>query len=206
MENEKLEADKLKNEQEQSKKRIEIAKLSAQSALVQSAAQAALSIGAIAAQSAKQDFTFGIATVASIAAVLASVTAAITSAKQLSQFEEGGIIEGPSHAEGGVKAIVGGKRMVELEGRELIVNKNVWSRPDFVKAISKMNAATGGKDFFAQGGVPDMSNINQVLQGGNLQSLLMANLQKPIYTSVVDITKAQTRVNKIKEMTSFGNL
>lgn len=67
-------------------------------------------------------------------------------------FEEGGTISGPSHAGGGVPFRVGASLM-EAEGGELIVNKGIWRRPDFVRAISDMNASTGGKRFFASGGV-----------------------------------------------------
>jgi hypothetical protein len=66
-------------------------------------------------------------------------------------FNTGGIIEGNSHANGGVPFVAGGQPM-EAEGGELIVNKNIWSRPDFVDSISAMNAATGGVRF-AEGGV-----------------------------------------------------
>ena len=38
------------------------------------------------------------------------------------QLNEGGILEGPSHEEGGIPAIVGGSEPVELEGGEYIIN------------------------------------------------------------------------------------
>lgn len=71
-------------------------------------------------------------------------------------FNNGGIISGNSHASGGVPFVAGG-RMMEAEGGELIVNKGIWKRPDLVQAISEMNALTGGRRFFASGGVVPMA-------------------------------------------------
>lgn len=67
-------------------------------------------------------------------------------------FNTGGVIQGSSHASGGVPFLAGG-RLMEAEGGELIVNKGIWKRPDLVQAISEMNALTGGQRFFATGGI-----------------------------------------------------
>ncbi|MDX2000958.1 MAG: hypothetical protein SFW35_00870 [Chitinophagales bacterium] len=67
-------------------------------------------------------------------------------------FQSGGMVQGPSHAQGGVSFLSNG-RLMEAEGGELIVNRKIWQRPDFVRAISDMNAHTGGKRFFASGGI-----------------------------------------------------
>lgn len=73
-------------------------------------------------------------------------------------FADGGMIDGPLHSAGGVPFSVGGS-MMEAEGGELIVNRNIWSRPDLVRSISEMNAMTGGKRFFAAGGVVPQSGV-----------------------------------------------
>lgn len=43
--------------------------------------------------------------------------------KFLIEYEKGGFLEGPSHSQGGIPAIIGNKKMVELEGGEFIINK-----------------------------------------------------------------------------------
>ena len=37
--------------------------------------------------------------------------------------QDGGLLEGPSHAQGGIPAIIDGTEMVELEGGEYIIRK-----------------------------------------------------------------------------------
>ncbi|MEK9693813.1 MAG: hypothetical protein VW235_12880, partial [Rhodospirillaceae bacterium] len=56
----------------------------------------------------------------------------------LIKFEKGGLLQGPSHDQGGVKAVVGNRRMVELEGGEYIVNKKAVSNlgVDFLSLIN----------------------------------------------------------------------
>ena len=39
------------------------------------------------------------------------------------KYQKGGTVQGPSHERGGVKAKVGGKKTIELEGGEFVVNK-----------------------------------------------------------------------------------
>ncbi|MVM29289.1 hypothetical protein GO755_04535 [Spirosoma sp. HMF4905] len=61
------------------------------------------------------------------------------------QFEHGGeIVEGPSHAQGGVKYSVRGRRQVELEGGEGIVNKRSMAIPGVKQKISEFNQLGGG--------------------------------------------------------------
>lgn len=70
------------------------------------------------------------------------------------KFQKGGVLEGASHAEGGIPIRVAGRQIVEAEGGEIIVNKNIWTRPDYVQKISEMNYRTGGKRFAAGGVLP----------------------------------------------------
>jgi len=70
------------------------------------------------------------------------------------KFQKGGVLEGPSHSQGGIPIRVAGRQIVEAEGGEIIVNKNIWTRPDYVEKISEMNYRTGGKRFAAGGVLP----------------------------------------------------
>lgn len=106
---------------------------------------------------------------AALAAVQGGVQTAIIARQKFAKggmipFAEGGMIEGASHAQGGVPFTSGG-RMMEAEGGELIVNRNIWSRPDFVRSISAMNAHTGGRRFFADGGVVPTPSVPGVYVG-----------------------------------------
>lgn len=66
------------------------------------------------------------------------------------KFASGGLIQGPSHANGGVP-INTPNGMIEAEGGEIIINKN--SSRLFAKELSAINEAGGGKRIFASGGL-----------------------------------------------------
>ena len=72
------------------------------------------------------------------------------------KFEEGGMVEGPSHANGGVPFTVQGRGGYEMEGGEFIVNKEATARNyDLLKKIndSRRVSPTVGKLKFAEGGL-----------------------------------------------------
>lgn len=60
-------------------------------------------------------------------------------------FQKGGIPSGPSHKDGGIKATVAGRSIIELEGGEAITNKKSTSR--FANLLSFINQAEGGRRF-----------------------------------------------------------
>ena len=71
------------------------------------------------------------------------------------KFEQGGMVSGPSHAEGGVPFTVQGRGGYEMEGGEFIVNKRSASmHKDLLDKInsSGRTAAVIGTQKFAQGG------------------------------------------------------
>lgn len=71
------------------------------------------------------------------------------------KFEDGGMVYGPSHAEGGVPFTVAGQGGYEMEGGEFIVNKRSASmHKDLLERInnSGRTSATQGKHVFANGG------------------------------------------------------
>jgi hypothetical protein len=132
-------------------------------------------------------------------------------------FETGGLVEGAAHSHGGVPFLSGGQLM-EAEGGELIVNRNIWSRPDFVKSISEMNAVTGGKRFFASGGmVPtvappvyyntattpiDRLDSEALVKG--LRGVIADEVGSlKIVNNVVDTTSQQQRLLNIQSDASF---
>lgn len=162
--------------------------------------------------------------------IAALAAAAITTATQLAliakqkfakggyiPFETGGMIQGASHAQGGVPFMAGGA-MMEAEGGELVVNRNIWSRPDFVKNISEMNAITGGRRFFAAGGmvptaspptyvstatIPAETFDNEAMING-LRGVIAQEVGSiKVVNNVVDTTSQQQRLLNIQTEASF---
>ena len=109
----------------------------------------------------KYDFTTaGILAILSTAAVLGAGAAKADAIRRRefvpATFEEGGMVYGPSHAEGGVPFTVQGRGGYEMEGGEFIVNKKAASmHRDLLERINKSQRVTplAGSYKFAQGGM-----------------------------------------------------
>jgi hypothetical protein len=121
------------------------------------------------------------------------------------QFANGGMVNGPSHANGGVKFATGGS-VAELEGGEAVINKR--STAMFRSELSAMNQAGGGVRF-AQGGVIP-GTANKMQASTNTQQLAFEALannivgginNKTVTVSEVDITGSQESVS-ISELTA----
>jgi hypothetical protein len=84
------------------------------------------------------------------------------------QFEDGGLLRGASHANGGIPFTVAGRGGFEAEGGEAIINKR--STAMFTPILSAINEAGGGKRFFQDGGLTPRTTgvtaIQQSLSGG----------------------------------------
>lgn len=145
---------------------------------------------------------------AAVAAAMGAVQIA-TIAKQ--KFADGGVIQGASHANGGVK-VLGGS--AEVEGGEYITNKVTTSKnvdvltfinskkkkldlSDFVEFYSTSKSYTKSpKTIFADGGqLPDMQapmiNVKDVINANNQDN-------RPIYVSVTEIENVQNRVRNVR--------
>ena len=142
-------------------------------------------------------FPLGAIAAAGVAASTALQVATIKSQK----FAQGGIIEGNSHADGGVP-IQGGR--AEVEGGEVIINKR--SSAMFRNELSMINQAGGGVKF-AQGGVLSgganpADNTNTMT--AQLERLIAAS-ERPTraVVSETEITDSQNRINNIENRSSF---
>ena len=70
------------------------------------------------------------------------------------KFAKGGILNGPSHAQGGIPMFSkGGAFYGEAEGGEAVLTKGVMANPALARMASAINVAGGGVPFFANGGV-----------------------------------------------------
>jgi len=80
------------------------------------------------------------------------------------KFEQGGVVNGPSHSEGGVPFTVQGKQGYEMEGGEFIVNKKATAmHRDLLERInnSQRTRPQIGKMKFADGGLVGASPVDE---------------------------------------------
>tara|TARA_B100001250_G_scaffold409590_1_gene434255 strand:+ start:2019 stop:6068 length:4050 start_codon:yes stop_codon:yes gene_type:complete len=113
----------------------------------------------------------------------------------------GGMVEGPSHKEGGVKFGVGG-RVMELEGGEAVINKK--STAMFRGSLSAMNVAGGGKKFATGGVVLDDELKKQSAMVNDFNSAIESLKQdSTILVTEAEITNSQRSVQTIEAKSSF---
>jgi len=177
------------------------------------------SFSAISEQGLGGDPFTAILRVAAMAAQLASVIsnlkaltggggeAAPTSTEQDIKFEQGGLtrggmFQGNSHANGGVKFRVGG-RIHEAEGGEAIINKKSTSM--FRPVLSAINSYNGNGVKFADGGL--LNSGEKFAMGGELRSAQQL-VSGGVGTSKVvivesDMTEVQNRISAIESQATF---
>ena len=124
---------------------------------------------------------------------IAIIAQGITSAAIVTQqkFAKGGILSGPSHANGGIKTPFG-----ELEGGEAVINKK--STKKYGGILSAINEAGGGKKFARGGVLPNPSTIStpNSLNSDILKAINSIDMKPTV--SVVEINEAQTRISEIE--------
>jgi len=151
-----------------------------------------------AAKNPANAITFGAAGI-SQAAVLSGIAVALaavnSTAVAAQKFAKGGIIQGASHANGGVP-IMGGT--AEVEGNEIILHKGVTANPSLRAAASQLNVLGGGNKF-ADGGI--LSNnlptfaLPQQTGNNDLNAIVDAIADIRIQLDVQEVTNAQGRIN-----------
>ena len=120
------------------------------------------------------------------------------------KFAEGGMVVGPSHAQGGVKFAVGG-RVAELEGGEAVINKR--STAMFRPQLSAMNAAGGGVRFEKGGITPGTRNALDNAKGTwnaqDIAGLISSSINaQQVYVTEADITTTQSTVSITEGLSS----
>jgi len=114
----------------------------------------------------------------------------------------GGVFQGASHANGGVKFAVGG-RVMEAEGGEAIINKKSTSA--FRPILSAINSFNGNGVKFADGGL--ISSGERFALGGELRSIqnIVSNNAGTSQVIVVEseVTTTQNRVSALESQASF---
>lgn len=145
--------------------------------------------------------------IALVTALGAAQIATIASQK----FARGGIVNGSSHAQGGVKFSVGGQ-VNELEGGEGVINKNSMAIPGVREAASHLNTLGGGVSFarggqiFANGGVLNAPIPASLL--GNEMLATLAAIEKATLTRqvVLPLPTLRDTENKVQVARSTAKL
>lgn len=134
-----------------------------------------------------------------LAATAAGTAAAEIVTIQSAQYARGGMLQGDSHERGGIPVSVGGKRVVEAEGGEAIINRR--STEMFRPLLSRINEVGGGVKFAAGGTIPAAPSVsirgNAPMIDYNKMAASFANVN--IETSVVDIVTGLSNRNKVTQ-------
>jgi len=132
-----------------------------------------------------------------------AVQAGIISAQKFIpvQFEEGGMVQGRSHREGGVPFTVQGVGGYEMEGGEYIVNKKATAK--YLPMLEQINSY--GKvnnsmfKHFANGGLTGMEGTMGMGESARINAMLLQRLNQPIRAYVSErelMTKSNERINQ----------
>ena len=167
------------------------------SAISQSIANATLSAEGTGPAAIFTQPTFIAQLVATVVGAMGQATAIINSTP--TTFADGGIVNGPSHANGGVKFAVGGT-VNELEGGEAVINKR--STRMFSPILSAINSFNGFGKKFEQGGI-----LGPDLPAPNIRTLTstIAGVQAESAARVSNSMKNMKVVNVESETTRFRN-
>jgi hypothetical protein len=148
---------------------------------------------------AMQPFTPANYILAATAGAAVAVEVGVIASKK---FADGGIVQGASHANGGVSASVKGAPNIELEGGESIMT--VRATQMYKEELSQMNASAGGKKFQFGGDVtPNFEALNKV-SSSDENRLLKQLSELNISVNVTEITNLQTQQAKVENQTSFN--
>ena len=112
------------------------------------------------------------------------------------QFAKGGILQGPSHAQGGIKTSFG-----ELEGGEAVINKRSTSQ--FLPLLSEINAAGGGKRF-AQGGI--LTSPISAPNVGSAQTDINGRFDQFLQASMQQAQATNSRIDRLQVNLDLNNL
>ena len=127
-----------------------------------------------------------------IAAAMGAIQIATIAATPLPKASRGALLQGASHAEGGIP--------IEAEGGEAIINKHSTAR--FRGLLSAINSWNGHGVKFARGGIPldggyssrSIENLTNTLTRQDFNAMM----NKPIYTTITDIRKEDARYSQVQ--------
>jgi len=120
------------------------------------------------------------------------------------KFSDGGILNGPSHAQGGIPMFSkGGAFYGEAEGGEAVMTKGVMANPALASMASAINVAGGGVPFFANGGVLDP--IQSATPTDRAADLISAGMKSRQPVLVVEqLRERENSVDVIESLRTIG--
>jgi hypothetical protein len=148
-----------------------------------------------------------------LAIIMSSIQSAILTAAYATnlakikkqKFQDGGLIQGESHAKGGVPFTVAGRGGFEAEGGEYIVKKSTVDNygVDFMNALNNMKVPK----MFAEGGyvapTPAGTISDQVSRGVSELVSVTENRQLQVINVEQDFTKLQTKVSNVEQARTY---
>ncbi|MDM1548591.1 hypothetical protein HX096_12080 [Empedobacter falsenii] len=144
---------------------------------------------------------------ASTATVLASGLGAVKNIKK-TKLAKGGLLEGPSHAQGGIPFTVAGAPGFEAEGGEFVVNKK--STAMHLPLLKAINGNKQSSRVFQNGGMitaksqGSLSIDYDLLASKIGQNVAQANKSLPApKVAVTEINDAQSRLSKVEQKANF---
>lgn len=206
-EEKRLEKEKEKREKELEKKKKQQRKLELRVQMVEALASGALA--AINGFATKPFIPVGLA-MGALATTLTAVQLGIM-AKQMSKLADGGMLQGASHAQGGIPI---GNTGIEVEGGEYVINKRSTAKYlPLLQALNeegarhKTRANQIGK--YADGGQLNYQriddNFNQLNQGVQLRSALESINFTPV-VEVVEVAKGLNNLSSVRESAGGSSL
>lgn len=139
------------------------------------------------------------------AAVIGALGAVQVATVAAQKFQDGGLIQGASHAQGGVPFSVAGRGGFEAEGGEYIVKKSTVDNygVDFMNALNNMRIPK----MFAEGGyiapTPTGTISEQVSRGVSELVSVNENRQLQVINVEQDFTKLQTKVSNVEQARTY---
>ena len=139
---------------------------------------------------------------AAMIGVLGAIQVATVAAQK---FQDGGLIQGASHSQGGVPFTVAGRGGFEAEGGEYIVKKSTVDNygVDFMNALNNMRIPK----MFAEGGyvapTPTGTISDQVSRGVSELVSVTENRQLQVINVEQDFTKLQTKVSNVEQARTY---
>jgi len=120
------------------------------------------------------------------------------------KFAKGGLLSGPSHAQGGIQMFSkGGAFYGEAEGGEAVLTKGVMKNPALASMASAINVAGGGVPFFENGGV--LQPIQSATPTDRAADLITAGLKSRQPVLVVEqLRERENSVDVIESLRTIG--
>lgn len=154
-------------------------------------------------------------------AMATAIGAAQVAAAKAAQYAEGGLLQGKSHAQGGIKVLGG---TAEVEGNEFITNKKTTMQNlpllEFINSKKRKIDLSDLIEFYSNGAKKSISSINRnyFADGGQIPTMrtdidLQSNTiramemyaNRPTVVSVIDILDRTKAVNNVRVLSGLAD-